>query len=132
MRLRISVSLPAARSPKYQKKTSGRRSSVYKFIVVTDPDTAPGFRLAGVDVMEIQNSEEVRDLLPSLLLKDDTGIIAINEDYMMSLDEKMMEKIEKSYRPIIIPIPTGARRLDRTSYIEGLLRRAIGYDIVVR
>jgi V/A-type H+-transporting ATPase subunit F len=105
---------------------------VYKFIVVTDPDTAPGFRLAGVDVIEIQNSEEVRALLPSLLLKDDTGIIAINEDYMMSLDEKMMEKIEKSYRPIIIPIPSRARRLDRTSYIEGLLRRAIGYNIVLR
>ena len=105
---------------------------MYKFIVVTDPDTAPGFRLAGVDVIEIQNSEEVRALLPSLLLKDDTGIIAINEDYMMSLDEKMMEKIEKTYRPIIIPIPSRARRLDRTSYIEGLLRRAIGYNIVLR
>jgi V/A-type H+/Na+-transporting ATPase subunit F len=105
---------------------------VYKFIVVTDSDSAPGFRLAGVDVMEIQNSEEVRALLPSLLLKDDTGIIAINEDYLISLDEKMMEKIEKSYRPIIIPIPSRAKRLDRTSYIEGLLRRAIGYNIVLR
>ncbi|HII76975.1 MAG TPA: V-type ATP synthase subunit F [Methanolinea sp.] len=105
---------------------------MYKFIVVTDPDTAPGFRLAGVDVMEIHDSEEVHALLPSLLLKDDTGIIAINEDYMMSLEEKMMEKIEKSYRPIIIPIPSRAKRLDRTSYIEGLLRRAIGYNIVLR
>jgi V/A-type H+/Na+-transporting ATPase subunit F len=105
---------------------------VYKFIVVTDPDTAPGFRLAGVDVVEIQNSEEVRTLLPSLLLKDDTGIIAINEDYIASLDEKMMERIERSYRPIIIPIPSGAKRLARTSYIEGLLRRAIGYNIVLK
>jgi V/A-type H+-transporting ATPase subunit F len=105
---------------------------VYKFIVVTDPDTAPGYRLAGVDVMEIQDSEEVRSLLPSLLLKDDTGIIAINEDYMTSLDERMMEQIERSYRPIIIPIPSRAKRLDRTSYIEGLLRRAIGYNIVLR
>lgn len=105
---------------------------MYKFIVVTDPDTAPGFRLAGVDVMEIENSDEVRAMLPSLLLKDDTGIIAINEDYMTSLDEKMMEKIERSYRPIIIPIPSHAKKLDRTSYIEGLLRRAIGYNIVLR
>ena len=82
---------------------------MYKFIVVTDPDTASGFRLAGVDVMEIHNSEEINALLPSLLLKDDTGIIAINEDFMMSLDEKMMEKIEKSFRPIIIPIPSVQR-----------------------
>jgi len=105
---------------------------MYKFVVVTDPDTATGFRLAGVDVLEIPNPDELTALLPSLLLRDDTGIIAINEEYMMSLDEKMMEKIEKSYRPIIIPIPSRAKRLDRTSYIEKLLRRAIGYNIVLR
>jgi len=105
---------------------------VYKFVVVTDPDTAIGFRLAGVDVLEIPNPDEVAALLPSLLLRDDTGIIALNEEYMMSLDDKMMEKIEKSYRPIIIPIPSKAKRLDRTSYIEKLLRRAIGYNIVLR
>jgi V/A-type H+-transporting ATPase subunit F len=105
---------------------------VYKFVVVTDPDTATGFRLAGVEVLEISSSDDIPALLPSLLLRDDTGIIAINEEYMMSLDEKMMEKIEKSYRPIIIPIPSRAKRLDRTSYIERMLQRAIGYNIVVR
>ena len=105
---------------------------MYKFIVVTDPDTAPGFRLAGVDVLEVPGPDEARKLLPSLLLRDDTGIIAMNEEFMNSLDDKMTERIEKSYRPIIIPIPSGARKMDRTSYIEGLLRRAIGYNIVLR
>lgn len=105
---------------------------MYKFIVVTDPDTAPGFRLAGVEVLEVQDLVEAGKLLPTLLHRDDTGIIAVNEEFMRSLDEKMTEKIEKSYRPIIIPIPSGAKRLDRTSYIEGLLRRAIGYNIVLR
>jgi len=105
---------------------------MYKFIVVTDPDTAPGFRLAGVEVLEVPDMVEAGKLLPSLLLRDDTGIIAVNEEFMRSLDDKMTEKIEKSYRPIIIPIPSGAKRIDRTSYIEGLLRRAIGYNIVLR
>jgi vacuolar-type H+-ATPase subunit F/Vma7 len=49
---------------------------------------------------------------------------------MNSLDEKVMEKIEKTYRPVIIPIPTGLKGT-RSSYLEGLLRRAIGYNIVV-
>ncbi len=105
---------------------------MYKFIIVTDPDTAPGFRLAGVDVMEIPDPSEAPVLLPPLLNRDDTGIIAVNEEYMALLDEKILEKIEKSYRPIIIPIPSRAKRLDRTSYIENLLRRAIGYNIVLR
>jgi V/A-type H+-transporting ATPase subunit F len=105
---------------------------LYKFVVVTDPETAPGFRLAGVDVVEASNVEEAKKIIPSLLFKDDTGIVAVNEDFMASLDEKLMERIEKTHRPIIIPIPSRIRLIDRTDYIERLLRRAIGYNIVVR
>jgi V/A-type H+-transporting ATPase subunit F len=32
----------------------------------------------------------------------------------------------------MIPIPSKAKRMDRTSYIERMLQRAIGYNIVVR
>ena len=53
---------------------------MYRFVVVTDPETAPGFRLAGVDVIEIAGAAEAGTVLPSLLLKDDTGIVAVNED----------------------------------------------------
>ncbi len=105
---------------------------MYKFVVVTDPETASGFRLAGVDVLEASNVEEAKTVIPSLLFKDDTGIVAVNEDFMASLDEKLMERIEKTHRPIIIPIPSRTRQIDRTDYIERLLRRAIGYNIVVR
>ncbi len=105
---------------------------MYKFVVVTDPDTAPGFRLAGVDVLEVSNVEEAKKIIPSLLFKDDTGIVAVNEDFMASLDEKLMERIEKTHRPIIIPIPSRTRQIDRTGYVERMLRRAIGYNIVVR
>jgi V/A-type H+-transporting ATPase subunit F len=104
---------------------------MYRFVVVTDPDTAPGFRLAGVEVLEISDQKEARKLLPTLLLKDDTGIVAVNEDFMATVDERLMDKIEKTYRPIIIPIPVGTRGADRSRYIEQLLRKAIGYNIVV-
>lgn len=105
---------------------------MYKFIVVTDPETAAGFRLAGVDVLEASGPAEARKIIPSLLFRDDTGIVAVNEDFMTSLDEKLMDRIEKTYRPIIIPIPSKTKEIERTSYIERLLRRAIGYNIVLR
>jgi len=105
---------------------------LYKFVVVTDLDTASGFRLAGVDVLEAPTIEEAKRIITSLLFKDDTGIVAVNEDFIDAMDEKVMERIEKTYRPIVIPIPSRARRVDRAGYIERLLRRAIGYKIVVR
>jgi V/A-type H+-transporting ATPase subunit F len=105
---------------------------MYKFVVVTDPDSAPGFRLAGVEVLEASGLDEAKKIIPTLIYKDDTGIIAVSEDFMAALDEKLLERIAKTYRPIIIPIPSRIKGLDRTSYIERLLQRAIGYNIVLR
>jgi len=105
---------------------------MYKIVVVTDPDSAPGFRLAGADVIEASSLDEAKKIIPSLIYKDDTGIIAISEDLMPALDEKIQEKIGKTYRPIIIPIPSRIKGIERTSYIERMLQRAIGYNIVIR
>lgn len=105
---------------------------MYKFVIVTDSDRASGFRLAGAEVFEARDVEEAKDIIPPLLHKDDIGIVAVNEEYMLSLDEKLMDRIEKMHRPLIIPIPSKSRELDRRSYIERLLRKAIGYNIVLR
>ena len=105
---------------------------MYKFVVVTDPDSASGFRLAGVDVLEASSLDEAKKIIHLLIYKDDTGIVAISEDFMAALDEKLLERIAKTYRPIIIPIPSRIKGIERTSYIERLLQRAIGYNIVLR
>ena len=65
---------------------------MYKFVVVTDPDSAPGFRLAGVDVLEASSLDEAKKIIPPLIYKDDTGIVAISEDLMAALDEKTAGK----------------------------------------
>jgi V/A-type H+-transporting ATPase subunit F len=105
---------------------------MYKFVIVTDSDRASGFRLAGAEVFEVRDTEEAKTVIPPLLHKDDVGIVAVNEEYMLSLDEKLMDRIEKMHRPLIIPIPARKKELDRRTYIERLLRKAIGYNIVLK
>ena len=105
---------------------------MYKFVVVTDRDRASGFRLAGVEVLEAGTQDEARKVIPPLLYKDDIGIVAVNEEFMLSLDEKLMDRIEKMHRPLIIPIPSKSKEVDRRTYIERLLRKAIGYNIVLK
>jgi V/A-type H+-transporting ATPase subunit F len=105
---------------------------MYKFVIVTDSDRASGFRLAGVEVLEADSPEEAKRVISPLLYKDDIGIVAVNEDFMLTLDEKLMTRIEKLARPLIIPIPSKSKELDRRSYIERLLRKAIGYNIVLK
>jgi V/A-type H+-transporting ATPase subunit F len=36
------------------------------------------------------------------------------------------------HRPLIIPIPSKSKEVDRRTYIERLLRKAIGYNIVLK
>lgn len=105
---------------------------MYKFVIVTDRDRASGFRLAGAEVLEARDAEEARNLIPGLLYKDDIGIVAVNEEYMLSLDEKLMDRIERMHRPLIIPLPSKSKEVDRKTYIERLLRKAIGYNIVLK
>jgi len=105
---------------------------MYKVVVITDSDRATGFRLAGAEVLEAADAGEATKVIPSLLFRDDIGIVAVNEEYMLSLDEKVMDRIEKMHRPLVIPLPSKQKEIDRRTYIERLLRKAIGYNIVLK
>jgi hypothetical protein len=48
------------------------------------------------------------------------------------LDEKLIARIERTYRPIILPIPVHFQGGTGPGYLERLLQRAIGYNVVLR
>jgi V/A-type H+-transporting ATPase subunit F len=108
---------------------------LYKLVVLTDSDTADGFRLAGVDVEIIDSPEMTRTRLASLLDDDATGIIAVNERLMTAVDERIQRKIDSIYRPIVVSLPIREKLEigeDHRAYLSRLIRRAIGFDITLR
>jgi V/A-type H+-transporting ATPase subunit F len=108
---------------------------LYKVVVLTDSDTADGFRLAGVDVQVVDSNEMARKQLNSFLDDDSTGIIAINEKMMAAIDERTQKKIDSIYRPIVISLPIKEQLEmgeDHRAYLSRLIRRAIGFDITLR
>jgi len=108
---------------------------LYKVVVVTDTDTADGFRLAGVDVRTVDTDEEARRLLGSLLDDDTTGIVAMNERYSGAIDERLQNKIDSIYRPIVVSLPIREKLEageEHRAYLSRLIRRAIGFDITLR
>ena len=108
---------------------------MYKTIVVTDPESADGFRLAGVDVVEADTPEAAVEHIKRLLDDENAGILAINESFYNALDEKTLEKIDSVYRPIVIPLPvkeTVEMAGERRAYLARLIHRAIGFDITLR
>lgn len=108
---------------------------MFKLIIVTDPDNAPGFRLSGVDVVEIEDAADAKKRIVELINDDSSGIIAVNEEFMAAIDNRTREKIDKIYRPVVISFPAKKRLAEgepRRDYLARLIRRAVGFDIKLR
>lgn len=107
----------------------------YRVTVITDPDTADGFRLAGVLVRVADSAEQARGILAGLLDDDVTGIVVVNERFMAAVDERLQNKIDSLYRPIVVSLPIREHLEigeDHRTYLSRLIRRAIGFDITLR
>ncbi len=105
-------------------------------VMMTDPETADGFRLAGVGVIEadVENRADARKKLVALINDDDVGVIGINEDLLAIIDEGTRRKIDRLYRPIVIAIPV-IKKLgvseERHTFLARMIHRAIGFDIKI-
>ncbi len=104
---------------------------MYKVIVISDPETSDGFRLTGVDVIEVEEGEEARKKLSELLDDDTVGIIALSEEFEPYIDERTRSKIQKIYRPIVVNVPSKKKLeiRERAEYLRSLIKRAIGFEI---
>ena len=103
--------------------------------MLTDEDTADGFRLAGVDVEVVESPEDARMRLSELIDEDSSGILAVDERMMTEVDERLRKKIDSIYRPIVVSLPIRSRLEvgeDHAAYLARLIRRAIGFDITLR
>lgn len=104
-------------------------------IVITDPDTALGFRLTGAEVTVVTGREDAADRLLGLLRRKEAGIVIYNEEYRTALPEKSQTALEDSVTPVFFAIPVArARRIgeSREEYLGRLLRRTIGYQLKLK
>ena len=108
---------------------------MYKVVILTDPDTASGFRLAGVDVYEADSPEEAKNKINQLLEDDRTGILAVNESFLAEVDDRVKERIEAMYRPIVVSLPVKEKMGEageRKAFLARLIHRAVGFDVTLR
>ncbi len=106
-----------------------------KLTVITNPALAPGFRLAGVEVIAADNGERARNELVRLLDEGDAGIIAVDAPYLSALDYSTARRIEQMVKPVVVSLPMGADVLPeqrRSRQIAELIRRAIGIRMTFR
>lgn len=106
-----------------------------RLIVITTPDLAPGFRLAGVTTLPAESSEAAADVLARLVdVEREDGVIGVHEPFLVGLDGRLRRRLDDLVEPIVVAIPTGDK--DGLGWRRGrlaeMLQRAVGREMTFR
>lgn len=106
--------------------------AMHRMLVLTDSETATGYRLAGVEVREA-SPEDATDALEEVIATDAYGLVAVDRGLIDDPVAAMERVMRDRDLPILLPVPSlGAafsEGSDATSYMKELVRSAIGFDI---
>lgn len=103
-------------------------------VVIVPPHLADGFRLAGARVRTADNAAQALGLARESLSDPEAGLVALADVYYESLDAGARRLLDRSSRPVVLPIPTRAEISPterRRAQLQEIIRRAIGLRIVL-
>ena len=104
----------------------------YRVAVITDAETATGFRLAGVEVREAADAKAALEHLRALVSVD-YGLLAVNEALLQGTEDEVARLMRDRELPIIIPFPAPKAQLESgEDYIERLVKEHIGFFVKLR
>jgi len=104
----------------------------YRVAVITDAETATGFRLAGVEVREAADAKAALEHLRALVSVD-YGLLAVNEDLLQGTEDEVARLMRDRDIPIIIPFPAPKAQLESgEDYIARLVKEHIGFFVKLR
>lgn len=105
---------------------------MHRIVVLTDAETATGYRLAGVEV-RVSDADGAQRALEELVGTDDYGLVIVDEGLIgdpVGASERVMRGREL---PVLLPVPSLGASFgegdDVTAYMKDLVRGAIGFDI---
>ncbi|MEM6428876.1 MAG: V-type ATP synthase subunit F [Deinococcota bacterium] len=105
-----------------------------KMVILTDSETATGFRLAGVEVREADPDSAQAALEDIITAEDNYGLVAVDAG-LIADPNKSSERIMRGRDlPVLLSMPSlGAAFSDESddarAYMQALVRSAIGFDI---
>jgi vacuolar-type H+-ATPase subunit F/Vma7 len=102
-----------------------------RLLVLTTPQLAAGYRLAGVASLEIASQAHAATELEALL-EQETGVIAVHAPYFHALPRALRRQLASLQVPLVVALPAGTpadEALERRERLLQMLRQAVGYEI---
>jgi V/A-type H+-transporting ATPase subunit F len=105
---------------------------LYKLAIITDSETATGFRLAGVEVREAATPQEALEHLRALITQD-YGLVAVNEALLQGTEDERTRLLRGRDLPIIVPFPSPEAEIESgEAYVARLVKEHIGFYVKLR
>ncbi len=103
-----------------------------RLTVLTTPDLAPAYRLAGTGTIARESAAEAEATLRELLEGQVRGVIAVHQPFLDTLPAELREELERLDCALVVALPSGespAEPEDRRTRLLRMLRHAIGYEM---
>lgn len=105
---------------------------MYRTAIVTDAETATGFRLAGIEVREAAAPAAALEQIRALVVLD-YGLIGVNEELLPGIDDDLDRLMRDRDLPILVPFPAPKEKLESgEDYINRLVKEHIGFFVKLR
>lgn len=110
-----------------------RGSSTQRVAVLSDAETATGYRLAGAEVIEVTPETAVAEL-ERVIISGTYGLIAVDTGLIPDPATATARVMRGRDLPILLPIPSlrdafNPDTVDAKAYMGKLVRDTIGFDI---
>ncbi len=103
-----------------------------RIVIMTPADAEFGFKLTGVSHY-VAGEEDAESMIRKIVQEPDTGLLVIDEQLIKALPEDKLKEIEKSWRGVLVVLPSPERpEAGIEDYAVRLIRRAIGYHVRLR
>jgi len=101
--------------------------------VVTSHASAPGFRLAGLEVSAC-SSDTVDHEVGHILREARVSLLLVEEPLLDAISPGVRRLIDRATRPLVIPFPRAewGPTVAAEERVVAILRRAIGYRVRLR
>jgi V/A-type H+-transporting ATPase subunit F len=107
-----------------------------KIAILTDPESATGYRLAGLEVAVASDAKEAGEELARLIGEDAYALIAVSEALLPDPYQAVRREMRGRHVPVLLTTPSIVSSLaeeaeDPEKYVRQLIIETMGYEIKV-
>lgn len=104
-----------------------------KIAVLTDPDSAAGYRLGGLEVALAHDGDEAREVLARLIQTDDYALIIVDMTLLHDPYQAAAKEMRHRDLPVLLAAPSHRGAIvageDAEAYLRQMIKDTLGYEI---